>query len=571
MPHEIVPNLATCETNGQLATALGVDPGILELLASDQAQAHYRRHSIPKRSNRRKGEHRVVFEPATEELRQVHKTLARRLTLYASQADPSFPAACSFGYRRHKSIKDNAIKHCGARLLLRADIQNCFPSVLRTRVESLLIRLKVPKRSSALLSRIFCFDGSLVLGLSGSPLLANLACHDLDGRLTELAATYSATYTRYADDLAFSGLSLPSRAEISGILETEGFSLSETKLRITKSGQSHFVTGLSISDPCRPHVPKKLKRRLRQEIYYCNKFGIDEHFIEEKQSVRSGLNRLDGTVNYVSFIERDTSYDYRVPWESLLARDDKRPTFAPRHDREPTQKYCVIDESIVSIGAGRYMTLAWAIFSDLGRIEAVTKKVLDAYLSDPFSAGRKADIQKDGLHFVAAHAELKNQFISELPILTFRCYVVLKRYHEDDEYSTIYFDLLKWALVHVYKSCDRENLKISVEQNTHISRPDIEHLFRHGYTLFQQAGIKRPLIEPTVEIVSKKSLSVSIPDFMLGVLGGFMQTPREDGSVAYVQFERLRDRYSLIYDLDKKTAYSRRHPIHVGSLTQSEP
>ena len=569
MPREIVPNLATCETNAQLATALGVDLLILELLASDQAKAHYRRHSIPKRSRRRKGEHRVVFEPASEELRQVHKTIARRLTLYASQADPSFPAACSFGYRRHKSIKDNAEKHCGANLLLRADIRNFFPSVSRTRVEGLLIRLKIPRQSSAVLSRVFCFDGSLVLGLSGSPLLANLACHDLDGRLTELAATHSATYTRYADDLSYSGVSLPNRAEISGILEAEGFALSETKFRITKRGQSHFVTGLSISDNSRPHVPKKMKRRLRQEIYYCKKFEIDEHLIREKQNVRAGLNRLDGTVKYVSFIERDTSHDYRAPWESLLARDDKRPTFSPRYERAPTQKYCAVDESIITVGASRYMAVAWALFSDLAKIETVAKRVLDAYLSDPFSAGKKADIQKEGLHFTAAHAELQSQFISELPILPFRCYVALKRFPEAEEYSITYLDLLKWALSHMYSSCDRENLKVNIEQNTQINRSEVNQLFCRGYAVFKKAGIKRPLVEPIVEIVSKKSLCISIPDFMLGVLREFLEKAAKDAGATYTRFERLRDRYALIYDVDKKIGYSRRNPFHAAALDAS--
>src|ERR1700682_2399958 len=152
MPPELVPDLAKCETKAQLATALGVHPEILDLLASDQAAIYYRRHSIPKRSSRRKGEYRVVFEPISEELRQVHKTLARRLTLYATHADPSFPAACSLGYRRHKSIKDNAAKHCGAAQLLRADIRDFFPTVTRTRVEALLLLLRIPTPNASLLS-----------------------------------------------------------------------------------------------------------------------------------------------------------------------------------------------------------------------------------------------------------------------------------------------------------------------------------------------------------------------------------------------------------------------------------
>jgi RNA-directed DNA polymerase len=561
MPPELVPDLSKCETKEQLAIALGVDPGVLDLLGGDEAVMHYQRHSIPKRSKRSKGEYRVVFEPVSEELRQVHKTLGRRLVLYAALADPTFPAACSFGYRRNRSIKDNAAIHCGAPKLLRADIRDFFPTVTRSRVESLLVRLGIPDASASLLSRIFCFNGSLTPGLSGSPLLANLACHDLDRRLSALAAEYDANYTRYADDLSFSGASLPGKEEIATQLTTEGFSLSDRKFRITKTGQSHFVTGLSISDPARPHVPKMMKRRLRQELYYCKEFGIQEHLVKTQQNLRTGVNRIDGTVKYVSFIERGTRHDYRAPWEALLARDDTRPTFFPQHDRPPIHKYCVIDESIISVGTVRYMAIACALFTDIDKIEATGKKILDRYLSDPYSAGKKSDIQKEGLHFTAAHAELQNQFILELPILPFRCYVAVKRLSDDASYSSVYLELVKWAAPQIYARCDREILTVRIEQNAEVSRRDLEEIFYHRYALLNQAGIRRPLVEPKVEIVSKKSQSIAVPDFMLGVLREFVEKDAKGGGAPFVRFERLRDRYSLIYDLDKKLAYRRRNPF----------
>jgi RNA-directed DNA polymerase len=562
----LVPDLSKCETKAQLATALGVDPEILELLAGDQAALQYQQHSIPKKSKRNKGAFRVVYEPASEELRQVHKTLARRLTLYSAQANPSFPSQFSFGYTRHKSIKDNAAIHCGAAHLLRADIHNFFPTVTRNRVEALLVRSEIPRTSAALLSRIFCFNGSLVPGLSGSPLLANLACHDLDSRLAALAAKYGARYTRYADDLSFSGASLPSKALVAAELSAEGFLLSDKKFRITKPGQSHFVTGLSISDPMRPHVPKTMKHRLRQELHYCKKFGIQEHLTREQQTIRTGVNRIDGTVRYVSFIERGTKHDYRLAWETLMARDDARPTFSPQHDRKPIDKYCAVDETIITVGTVRYLAIACVLFTDIDKIEGTAKTVLERYLSDPFSAGKKSDIQKEGLHFTAAHAELQNQFISELPILPFRCYVALKTLTDDASYSLVYLELLSWAAPQIYTRCDREKLTVRIEQNGKVSRQDVEDILHGRYALMNHAGVKRPLVEPAVEIVSKQSRSISVPDFMLGVLRELVEKNPKGGGAAFVRFERLRDRYSLIYDLDTDIAYSRRNPFQSKAL-----
>lgn len=566
MSRDFVPDLSRCETTTQLATALGINIGILELLSGPEAAGNYRPHSIPKRSSRRKGEARVVFEPASEELKRVHKTIARRLTLYARQADPSFPAPCSLGYRQKKSIKDNAQPHCGADLLLRADIRDFFPTISQARVEGLLVRLRIPEHAAATLARLLCLDGHLTQGLSASPLLANLACHGLDARLDALAKKHNATYTRYADDISISGPSLPDRAAIAVELESEGFSLSDRKFRITKPGQAHYVTGLSVSDGNRPHVPREMKRRLRQELHYCKLFGIEEHLRRQKESVRNGLNRLDGTVSYVSFIERGTSHDYRAAWEALLARDNVSPTYSPRHDRHPTPQYCVVDETTIEIGTINYMALGWTLFSEINHVKEGLRNVLADYLSDPFAAGKKSAIEKEGLHFAAAHPDLQTRVIAALPAIPFRCYVVLRKFDPSENYEATYLTLLKWAVAQMYIHCDRQILTVEVEQNSRIARPQIETLFQDRYSLSQLAGIKRPLTEPSVTTVSKQSPYIALPDFMLGVLRDFVQDDPNAGSSSQVRFERLRDRFSLIYDIDRRIAYSRRNPFHRDAM-----
>lgn len=566
MSRDFVPDLSKCETTTQLATALGINVGILELLSGPEAAGNYRQHSIPKRSSRRKGEVRVVFEPASEELKLVHKIIARRLTLYARQADPSFPAPCSLGYRQKKSIKDNAEPHCGADLLLRADIRDFFPTVSQARVEGLLVRLRIPEHSAAILARLLCLDGHLTPGLSASPLMANLACHGLDGRLDALAKKHNAKYTRYADDISISGSSLPDRAAIAFELESEGFALSDRKFRITKPGQAHYVTGLSVSDGNRPHVPRKMKRKLRQELHYCKRFGIEEHLRRQKESVRNGLNRLDGAVSYVSFIERGTSHDYRAFWEALLARDDVSPSYSPRHNRRPTPQCCVIDETAINIGSSSYMALGWALFSEIELVEDGLQNVLADYLSDPFAAGKKSAVEKEGLHFAAAHPDLQTRVIAALPAIPFRCYVVLRRFDQSADYATIYLSLLRWAVAQMYIHCDRQSLTVEVEQNSQVARPQIEGLFHDRYSLSQLAGIKRPLTEPSVTIVSKQCPHVALPDFMLGVLRDFIQDDPKAGSSSQVRFERLRDRFSLIYDVDRRIAYSRRNPYHRDAM-----
>ena len=80
------------------------------------------------------------------------------------------------------------------------------------------------------------------------------------------------------------------------------------------------MTGLSISDNT-PHAPRSFKKKLRQELYYCKKFGIKSHLLKllggsneeclmggEGIEIQRGINRIHGTVCYVSHIEESPSF-----------------------------------------------------------------------------------------------------------------------------------------------------------------------------------------------------------------------------------------------------------------------
>ena len=104
-------------------------------------------------------------------------------------------------------------------------------------------------------------------GASTSPALSNAVARRLDKRLTGLAAKLGLTYTRYADDLTFSGT-----AEVNGrvgylmarvrhIAEDEGFAVNPEKTRVLRRNTAQRVTGLVVND--KPGVGRREVRRLR--------------------------------------------------------------------------------------------------------------------------------------------------------------------------------------------------------------------------------------------------------------------------------------------------------------------
>ena len=110
-------------------------------------------------------------------------------------------------------------------------------------------------------------------------MLANLVCRRLDRRLDGLARKLNLTYTRYADDLTFSGgpenrtLLGWLLARIRHIADEEGFSLNPDKTRIMRAGSAQSVTGLIVND--KASIDSKLLRRVRAILHQAAKNGLE--------------------------------------------------------------------------------------------------------------------------------------------------------------------------------------------------------------------------------------------------------------------------------------------------------
>ncbi|WP_245991976.1 reverse transcriptase family protein [Mycetocola lacteus] len=114
-------------------------------------------------------------------------------------------------------------------------------------------------------------------GAPTSPLLANLAMHRLDERLTGWANAVGARYTRYADDLTFSGdtrLAARSDAFIRGveaIVTDSGQRINPRKTRVRPRGTSQRVTGIVVNE--HPAMDRHAYDRLRAILHNCARTG----------------------------------------------------------------------------------------------------------------------------------------------------------------------------------------------------------------------------------------------------------------------------------------------------------
>jgi hypothetical protein len=220
--------LADVTTIDQLARALGVPLQVFrDVIACEEPTLIYYRHRIPKRNPRNAMDVRIVWESRDESIARSHKAVARRLDDFARRLNIGYPHRAAHGYVTGGSTRSNAEPHCGARALIRADIENFFPTIALERIESILGTIGLSSIPAKALARFATIEGNLPLGLPESPVISNLVCLDLDKDLQLLADQTGARYTRYADDMTFSGsANLPSKEQIRTVLRNHSFRLS---------------------------------------------------------------------------------------------------------------------------------------------------------------------------------------------------------------------------------------------------------------------------------------------------------------------------------------------------------
>lgn len=252
-------------TPGDLAEWLQLTPSELEwfvdALAWNGASPkldHYHRRILEKKH----GGVRLIEAPKPR-----LKALQRQILSGILDRVPAHPAV--HGFRKGRSIVSFAGPHAGKPLLLRMDLEDFFPSVPAARIQAAFRTLGYPEevagrltglctvatprsvwRASPQSGEVRALYGAphLPQGAPASPALANLCAYRADCRLSGLARSFGAEYTRYADDLAFSfnpgvdARRFPVYAAV--ILLEEGFSVNHHKTRVLGQGQQQRLAGL---------------------------------------------------------------------------------------------------------------------------------------------------------------------------------------------------------------------------------------------------------------------------------------------------------------------------------------
>ncbi|MBZ9605048.1 reverse transcriptase family protein [Phyllobacterium chamaecytisi] len=574
-------DLSRLESREQLITALGIpaalfdailafEPPIIGCPVSDPTITTeigiplFIRHDIPKK-NKTRG-NRTVWEPLLN--KSHYKALARRLGSFFRLKLDQYPHDSVYGYMSGRNIRENAKAHTGHRVLLSIDIQDFFPSITTESVCRLFQSLGVNATVSGLLSRFLTIGTTLPLGFPTSPIISNAIALPIDLELKALADLIDATYTRYADDLSFSSNGkIPDVEEVRAILGSNGFKIADAKTRQSKIGQAHYVTGLSISDPLRPHVPRERKHSLRRELYFARKFGLADHLrhrgVNDDSVIQQEINRIDGFVKFVAHHEPRMAADLKTGWREILLANGAKPSFTPRGQyRAPF--YIFIDEAEYVKTGHKILALGMTVTQHAQELISQTSEVLSSARADLWAAGNTEILLKKGLHFSDATEDLRLEYVKRLAAMPFEGYVAFAPCKSPADYEATYLRLLSALIPRRLMAAESQFVFIYCEENSKISRDEAKAKIQRAFDDLKASNNRHPK-GFAVEFVSKPNLGISAPDFLLGVLGTYLRSepsplgkpePRER-----LMFERLRDKYRLILDVETWTEYSRRRPI----------
>jgi RNA-directed DNA polymerase len=538
------------------AIAAGINP--------DSEQDLYTRHRLPKK-NRRPGQFRVVWDVNDTNLRDAHRSFARRFEIFARQYIQGFPHSCTYGYVRGRNIKENASRHVGKKVIFRCDLENYFPSIGIDRLATRLKEIGLKEEAAAAIAKFTTIEGALALGLNASPLLSNIVSLNLDTKLSEFARHHGYVYTRYADDITISGDTRPDQKTIFEIIESEGFRVSPHKTRVTKLGQAHYVTGLSVSDHKAPHVPRDFKRRLRQELYYANKFGIENHLakIAQEVPIQRWINRIDGSIRFVGSVEPLIGRQLQATWSSILEVGSAHVSYEPLKDPRSTSVTFVIDETTFKRDDKEYLAIGCATVEQIQKIRTLTEATLRSHLVDPFSGGKKPPLERNGLHFSDAPESLRTSYSQLLAYLPFRSYIAFAELPSSADYETTYIRLLKSLLPRRFMAHDSRLVTVIFEQNPSVSPKAMCGVVAMVYAELELKNDRRPSAAPVCEVKGKlDEMAFSLPDALLWIFRSTFDAA-DIKELNYMRFERLRDKYRHIINLDTGDVFSRRHPIEL--------
>jgi len=266
-----------------LAVLFGISSRFVGAMAHTSSR-YYRHFEIPKGHGKRR------IQAPRVALKVIQKWLGYHL------AEAIEYAPCVYGFVKGRSAVQAAALHCGAEWVFSTDIKDFFQNTTVSMIRDPLQSLGYSENGAALIVALCCYGQGLAQGSPASPVLSNLAFRSVDLQLLQIAEQSHLRYTRYADDIVFSGLGifpeeLPS--DVRRIIESHGWMIADHKEALSLSPKRLKVHGLLVNGQ-KPRLTKGYRNRIRAY----------KHLMSVGRIAPEDLPKVKGHLAYAASVER---------------------------------------------------------------------------------------------------------------------------------------------------------------------------------------------------------------------------------------------------------------------------
>jgi RNA-directed DNA polymerase len=203
------------------------------------------------------------------------------------------------------NIISNAAVHVNSKYVLNMDLQDFFPSISAKQVRDVLLAepFNFHSEIATLVALLGSYEKRLPTGSPCSPVLANMVCYEMDKELELYCLANSINYTRYADDLSFSGNNYFEQNtidQIKTIINKNQFTVNTKKTRVHSSCSQQTVTGLVVNQ--KVNVDRKYIRNLRAILHHWKLNGVEKATLKHFNGLYDSLkfiNKIKGKIEFV--------------------------------------------------------------------------------------------------------------------------------------------------------------------------------------------------------------------------------------------------------------------------------
>lgn len=234
---------------------------------TNNIESNYKVYRILKKN----GKKRTIYEP-NPLLKHIQRKIL--VNILNNKSISKYAKA----YHKGVSLRDNAILHINKKIILKLDIRNFFDNISFLDVYNNCFSIEYfPKSVGMLLTYLCTYQDHLIQGSPTSAYISNLIMKSFDEEIGIWCESKHISYTRYSDDMTFSGDFNPGDiiTKVRKQLYKLGLELNNKKIHVVRGSCSQRVTGVVVNE--KAQVCLEYRKEIRKEMYYIKKFGLHSH------------------------------------------------------------------------------------------------------------------------------------------------------------------------------------------------------------------------------------------------------------------------------------------------------